>query len=113
VYEALSVLTYVFAIDAVHDLSSDVLKFALDKNVLPAGGGTAGTHVVPGADPLLDTWLAGLTPRPPKNTARYWWTLLLGAGQTVSPQQGTSVLYGRLTDSPNLPIFGWRITLPN
>ncbi|HEY3718352.1 MAG TPA: hypothetical protein VGL39_27835 [Jatrophihabitantaceae bacterium] len=112
-YEALSVLTYVFAIDAVEDLSSDLLKFALDKNVLPAGGGAAGTHVVPGADPLLDTWLAGLTPKAPKNMTRYWWTLLLGAGQPVSPQQGTSLLYGRLVDAPNLPIFDWRITLRN
>lgn len=102
-YEAQSTVTYCFAIDCDHDISGDRVEFSLDKATWSDG--------VPVGSP--SAFLLAAKPTPPKGMTRYWWSILLGPTQSVKPQEGTSRIFGRLTDSPNVPILDWRITLRN
>jgi len=104
---ALSTMTWYFSVDCDHDLSSTILKFSIDPSVFPAGG-TAGTPV---ANP--PTRVKNTAPPVATGLTRYWWSLLIGQGQPVAVPPGISTVYGRLADTPNAPVYSWRVTLPN
>lgn len=84
------------SIDSDHDISGDTLELSLDNtNWYEADY----QDTAPPGAVQYTAAKAGLT--------RYWWRILVGAGQNLEPTTaGKVVLYGRLTDSPEL-IHPW------
>ena len=108
---AVSLQNWFFAVDDVDNIGSDVMVFATSPTGFATGA--TGTPVTKGVDPNLDTYLAAITPHPPTGMTRYWWSLLIGPGQTISPARGTSKIYGQLTAAPGKPVYDWTITIRN
>lgn len=101
-----SVVTYFFPVDCDHSLANETLKLSLDKDVVAAGQGVSATYVTNPSPELLKH-----PAEFPK--VRYWWSLLVGPGQPIVPDQGVTIIYGRLQDNPNMPVYTWRMRLPN
>lgn len=103
---ASSLITFYFPIDADYTLAGESLKLSLDKATVVGGTGAAASYVAsPSAELLANP------AKPPKT--RYWWSLLVGPGQGITPELGLNEIYGRLSDNPNFPIYKWRIRVPN
>jgi hypothetical protein len=109
---ALSTLTWYLSIDCGFDIHNDTLEISTDKSVFAVGGlgGVAATYLPAPAPRLVNK-----KPGPPEGFSRYWWKIVLGPSQAtvLRPASGSSLIYGRLTDNPDVPVFTWRIYLPN
>lgn len=107
---ALSTLIWYLSIDCGFDIHADTLEVAIDKSVFAVGGpGGAQATYLPTPPPRL----VNKKPGPPEGFARYWWQITLGPSQAVKPPPGSSLIYARLIDNPNVPIFTFRVYLPN
>jgi len=107
---ALSTITWYFSIDCDHDLSGTVLKFHTDPDLVSASGNN-GTPL--GINP--PALIRNTPPAVKTGFARYWWSILLGPAQPagIRPPPGISTIYAQLVDTPNTPVYSWRITIPN
>lgn len=87
------------AVDCDHDISADTMEITLTPD--DSGSWVTADYEAsaPPAAVQFPAAKAGLT--------RYWWRVLVGAGEDLEPTEvGRVVLYGRLTDSPEL-IHPW------
>jgi hypothetical protein len=96
-----------FRIDASHDVSGDVLALSLDGVTFSA---TGVTYIAPGAYPASVT-AANSSKPPASGFTGYWWRVLTGPGQPLALQRGSNIVYGQLTDSPEVPRFSWRVSV--
>ena len=103
---SLSVVTWYFPIDCDHSLANEVLKLGIDDLDVGGGGGAAAVYV---SSP--SAWLLAHPAEPP--LVRYWWSMLIGPGQTIHPDRGVTEIFGRLQDNPQFPLYKWRIRNPN
>ena len=94
-----------FPILADHDVSADVLAVSLDGVTWTSAGVN---YVAPNSWPPSVTAAAEADP-PPAGFSSYWWQVLTGPGQTLPLATGRNVVYGMLTDNPEIPHFGWVI----
>jgi hypothetical protein len=83
------------------DISGDVFEFSLDEVTW-----VTGTYVPVGSLPPRPAAVHAANPAPAGFTG-YWFSVLTGPGSSLALQRGNETLYGRVTDSPELPHFGW------
>jgi hypothetical protein len=97
-----------FRADADHDISGDPIALSLD------GGTTWITtgvdYIAPGALPPGPAAVNAGTP-PKAGFAGYWWRVLTGPTTSFPLARGLNAVVGKLTDSPEVPHFGWRVTV--
>jgi hypothetical protein len=96
---AKTVVTRYFSIDADHDISGDAAAFSLDQVTWAPG------TYVPAPTPRM----LAAKPVVPVGLTRYWWSLLVGPGNTLVPDLGNSVVYGKLPDTPQQLYYSWPI----
>ena len=85
------------SLDADHNIAAAPLSLTI---VGIAGTVTATSVAAPPA-------AAGLAV--PTGVTRYWWRVLVGPGQTLVPLDGTNVVAGTLTDTPEVLHYTWQI----
>lgn len=87
-----------FAIDSDTDITGDTVEFSLDEQTWFAGAWDPSppVHVLSAGDASN-----GLT--------RYWATISTGPGGSLPMVRGNQVVYGRVTDAPSVPHFGWKV----
>jgi hypothetical protein len=83
------------------DLSGDVFEFSLDEV-----SWFTGTYVPVGSLPPRPAAIHTANPAPTGYTG-YWWSVLTGPGTSLLLNRGPAKIFGRATDSPELPHFGW------
>lgn len=98
-----------FRVDADHDVSGDTLELSLDQTTWSS---TGVVYIAPGNYPPAVTAANTATPAR-AGLVGYWWRALTGPGQTLPLQRGTVRVYGRLTDSPEVPWFSWKLYVAN
>ena len=86
-----------FSLESDHDISTSPLTLT----VVGIAGTITGTPV---AAPPAAAALAV-----PTGLTRYWWRVLVGPGQTLVPPDGTNVVAGTLTDTPEVLHLSWTI----
>ena len=86
-----------FALDSDHSIAAAPLTLTI---VGIAGTVTATSVAAPPA-------AAGLAV--PTGLTRYWWRVLMGPAQTLVPVDGTNVVAGTLTDTPEVLHLSWTI----
>ena len=87
------------------DISGDVFEFSLDETAW-----VTGTYVPVGSLPPRPAAVHAANPAPAGFTG-YWFSILTGPGTSLILQRGGQRVYGRATDSPELPHFGWDLTV--
>lgn len=87
------------SLDSDHDLSGRDLVVALTPDLTDA---VTAAHITPPPS-------AGDLPLPAEGFTRYWWRVLVGAGQPLDPtgKPDPLTLYGRLTDTPEVLYPQW------
>ena len=86
-----------FALHSDHDISASPRSLTI---VGIAGTVTATPVAAPPA-------AAGIAV--PTGVTRYWWRVLVGPGQALVPVDGTNVVAGTLTDTPEVLHYTWTI----
>ena len=86
-----------FALDSDHNIAASPLSLT----IVGIAGTVTATSV--GAPPAA----AGLAV--PTGVTRYWWRVLVGPGQALVPVDGTNVVAGTLTDTPEVLHYSWQI----
>ena len=90
-----------FSVDADHDISSDTLEVSLDETTWNA------LDYLPPVNYPPSVTAADTAHPPASGYSRYWWRALTGPGQALPLDRGVVLLFGRLTDSPEVPNFAW------
>jgi hypothetical protein len=98
--QAGKILRYFRAL-ADKDISGDVFEFSLDETTW-----VTGTYVPVGSLPPHPAAVHAANPAPAGYTG-YWFSVLTGPGSSLATQRGNETMYGRATDSPEIPHFGW------
>lgn len=94
-----------FPLDATHDISADPMEASIDDTTW-----VALDYVEPVDYP--PEIIAENTARPvAAGFTRYWWRALTGPAQTLPLAIGVNVIYGRLTDNPEIPHFAWTFSV--
>jgi hypothetical protein len=94
-----------FALDSLNDLTGSTFALGLVHGTYPVTG-----QFVTDTGELARL---ALNPKPvPAGHTRYWWKALLGAGQTIELLQGENTVYARLTDSPEVIPYEYKIRTP-
>lgn len=92
-------------VDADHDVSTDVLELSFDAGTTWS---SAGIGFI-----AHDDWPPGVATvdagnPPPTGLTGYWWRFLSGPDD-VALEIGPNHVLGRVTDSPEIPHFGWTV----
>jgi hypothetical protein len=99
-------ITRYFRTLADKDISGDVFEFSLDETTW-----VTGTYVPVGSLPPRPAAIHAANPAPTGFTG-YWFSVLTGPGTSFAAlQRGEATMFGRATDSPELPHFGWHLTV--
>lgn len=101
---ALSEVYWYFAVDADKDLTSDSMAFSLDLATWSAGVFAAPSEAAQArilqTHPVADGY------------TRFWWQALSGASNDLPfVRDAKQFVYGRLTDSPQIPYFKWYVSV--
>jgi hypothetical protein len=99
-------LTYYFRTLADKDISADPFSFSLDETTW-----VSGTYVPVGSLPPKPAAVHAANPVPTGFTA-YWWSVLTGPTTQLAVQRGEEQMFGRATDNPDSPHFGWVFQVP-
>jgi hypothetical protein len=83
------------------DVSGDTFEFSLDETAW-----FPGTFVPVGSLPPHPAAVHTASPATAGYTG-YWFSILTGPGTSLALQRGGQTVYGRATDSPEIPHFGW------
>ena len=92
-----------FRADADHDLSAETFEISIDELAwFPA------TFIATGS--LPPNVAAVNTQNPVQNgLTGYWWRVLIGPAGAFNIDRANNEVYGRLTDTPEVPHFGWTV----
>ncbi len=93
-------------VDADHDVSADTFALSLDGGLTWI---TSGITYIPAASLPPGPAAVHAANPPSAGFAGYWWRVLSGPGQPLPLATGVNEVQGRLTDSPEIPMFEWRI----
>jgi hypothetical protein len=100
VQQAETVYRY-FRADADHDISGELVEISADELTWHSA-----TYIATGSLPPQVADVDAANPVP-KNLTGYWWRVFVGPTGAFNIDRGSNEVFGRLTDNPELPHFGW------
>lgn len=92
-------------VDADHDVSSDTLELSFDGGATWVSAGVA--FIAEGSWPASVSAANTAAPAAAGLTG-YWWRFLSGPDD-IALEIGPNRVLGRVTDSPEIPHFGWTV----
>lgn len=104
VQQAETVYRY-FRADADHDISAELFEISPDEL-----GWFPATFIATNSLPPPVLKIHNDNPvKAGSGLTGYWWRVFVGPTGAFNLARGSNEVYGRLTDSPELPHFGWTV----